>query len=217
MAQVIDTMDLNSAAAMVDSLYPAKGKFRETTKGLSKEQKEEREKLRVSALSSAQSLIFGIFDKKIGGGDMVGAAGKRCLKIANGGKSVKARTVTETMIADISTDSMLESLRSIRSERENTIAETCTFRETHNYTAVEVSAYRKSATDALAKNYQMAEEWINRAWARIPSAMAIIRAAGDGTVVALDMPERKPVALAFEQVLLNRAETARQFCKAMGY
>jgi len=199
------SFDLNNAS-LVDSVIKDKALLR------SKAGKE----LRVAALIAAESLIFGVFRKECGGGIWVGSAAKRCLKIANGGKAVKARTVTETQIGNVKTEEMQTALGNVRTERTASIAERAEFMRGHNFSDIEVSAYVERATKEAQTNFERAQEWINIAWARIPSAMAIVRTAGDGTVKTQDL-ERKPVALAFEMVILNRAESAQQFCKAMGY
>ncbi len=188
------------------------------------------QKERKAAIAVAQSIIFGIFDRKCPhfGGDLVGSAVKRVLKAKNDGKSVKARTVTRNMIAGVTSEELMASLDAYKVTRIADLAERkvmlanahtpvspdgggkITFVRTHS--DEQIAADVKSKTEALDEAYAAAQQYINTAWPRIPSAMALIDAAGNGKI-RTDDGEEKPTALALEMVLLNRSETARQFCK----
>jgi hypothetical protein len=170
--------------------------------------------LRDRLLMAAMNLIFGVFNKEIGGGDYVGTVLKALLKIDNGGKSVKARTVTEQMIANITTERVMLELDALRERRKLNIAGIAKEKLTSGEPQADVDVYVKKATTEMEANFTMAQEWFNRAWNRVPACMKAIRVLGGGQVTTID-GATKPTALAFEQVLLNRSETARAFAKVV--
>lgn len=185
--------------------------------GMGKElRKAENKPMRDAAHAAAYRLLFGVFDTKNGGGgEWVGSAVKAALKIGNGGKAVKGRTVTETMIAGITAAEVQTNLDAVKVSRANSIAARITWMEAHAFTAVEVSTYRDTATKDAATDFERAQEWVNVAWARIPAAMKVIRTCGNGRVRTLDGLEDVAVDFAFERVILNRSVSAKAFAKAL--
>jgi hypothetical protein len=211
-------------------------KLRQSRKGKDKEQLAEIDKQRKQATQIAYALIFDIFDRKSMhyAGDALGIAVKGVLKAKYGGgvKHVKCRTVSEQMLADISPAEVLAHLEAWKKKAHADIdAEGDTMREaktpvaskegtgaviemkpTHTEEAITVHCNKKK--EKINNRFEAAQNYANIFWAQIPAAMKLIKIAGDGTVKTTD-GEIKPVALAFEMMLLNRAETASQFAKVV--
>jgi hypothetical protein len=171
--------------------------------------------LRKATSTAAYNLLFGVFDKGTGGGDMVGSAVKACVKARNGGKPMKARTVTQAVIEKITTDEVLTALDTFRTARFAAIDGEAKARiDEKRVTDTDAAKWVETKKAEVQKAYEKAQEWLNRAWKRIPAAMNAIRALSGGSVKTVD-GETKPVDLAFEMILLNRAETARQFARVV--
>lgn len=216
MTQVVTSAAMLQNVTVLNQLLEDKKKWNQ--KGIAAE--------RLVATNIAYEIIFGIFDKKGNcfGGDAVGSAAKAVLRAKNGDKPVKARTVTIDMIGGCSVDEMQAALSAWKVKREADLAlRAATMKNAHArvdgevrpvYTDAEIKIDIDSKLADAAKQYEAAQEYVNVYWPQIPSAMKLINCAGNGTVRTSD-GEIKPVTLAFEMVLLNRAETAKQFAKVV--
>lgn len=188
------------------------------------------DELRREAKELSYRIIFGIFDRKSPhfGGKYVGSAAKSVLKARNGGKNVKSRTVTQSMIAGIKPEEIMahlvlhrdtavagvEAIRKTMEAQETVIRDPQTSQPSiaKAHTPEQIAAHCDKKLKEINKSFEAAQEYINTRWSKIPAAMDLIRAAGNGKV-RTDDGEEKPVDLAFEMVLLNRAESAAQFAK----
>jgi hypothetical protein len=136
---------------------------------------------------------------------------------------MKARTVTQGFLAKIPTVEVLAALEAHRDARLKAIdAEALARKDGGKIGTVEVKPqdaalvekWVAAKKEEVAKHFMKAQEWVNRAWGRVPAAMNAVRALSGGSVKTID-GATKPVDLAFEQVLLNRSETAAQFCRVV--
>lgn len=187
-----------------------------TAKNLKDLRKADKAVIRNNVRNAAYQLLFGIFDKgAFGGGTMVGTAVKACVKAMNGGKPMKARTVTQSVLEKITTVAVLAALDAYKAEREAKIGSEAKAQvDAKIISQADADKWMVGKRNELSKGFMRAQEWLNRSWARVPAAMNAIRALSGGHVKTSD-GETKPVDLAFEMILLNRAETASQFAKVV--